>query len=444
MVENCRPRRGSPAAGRCAGHGAVEFCVATRRGWRPLYIVSVIHLAGANAHQADHFSGGGDRRGQYRQHHMPGGADDHLMAPRRVRKPGVDQRETGDVFHLIQQIEATRDRKPAEGQGKEEGQEQRQPKTGIEKPTSATALIRVSGHLLRITPAIIPTGMPISRAKPKARMHSSMVAGNTSRNCSEISWPLMLETPKSQCSTLQTRTATHSTGKRPAVGHEGEIAQAETDKGQKKRVISSSSRRRRVKIIMASSPLRYFPRYASKRSVTERAEHQAFHIIAVGLQPQRRGQRQDRQFAGEDALRLFVSVHPRGELLREQRFCNTSSNSRLHQWAKLVCEAMAAQLSSGRKKLSGSLLSVAQPESVRSWLMSIRRLLETSLYRHNNHLNANLRHIRLDKLRRFQRAGIPRLRAGGHPQLGQVFQPRAFRRARASCGLYSVILASLS
>ena len=74
-------------------------------------------------------------------------------------------------------------------------------KTGIEKPTSATALIRVSGHLLRITPAIIPTGMPISRAKPKARMHSSMVAGNTSRNCSEISWPLMLETPKSQCST---------------------------------------------------------------------------------------------------------------------------------------------------------------------------------------------------------------------------------------------------
>ena len=55
---------------------------------------------------------------------------------------------------------------------------------------------------------------------------------------------------------------------------------------------------------------------------------------------------------------------------------------------------MAAQLSSGRKKLSGSLLSVAQPESVRSWLMSIRRASETSLYRHNNHLNANLRHIR--------------------------------------------------
>ena len=70
------------------------------------------------------------------------------------------------------------------------------------------------------------------------------------------------------------------------------------------------------------------------------------------------------------------------------------------------------------------------------------RLLETSLYRHNNHLNANLRHIRLDKLRRFQRAGIPRLRAGGHPQLeGQVFQPQGFQ---AGAGLLRIIFGNFS
>ncbi len=115
------------------------------------------------------------------------------------------------------------DRRPeaSRGSGKEEGQEQRQPEDRDRETDQRDGADQVSGHLLRITPAIIPTGMPISRAKPKARMHSSMVAGKTSRNCSEISWPLMLDTPKSQCSTLQTRTATHSTGKRPAVGHEG-------------------------------------------------------------------------------------------------------------------------------------------------------------------------------------------------------------------------------
>jgi ABC-type microcin C transport system permease subunit YejE len=34
------------------------------------------YLAGANAHQADHFGSRGYRQGQHRQHHMPGGADD--------------------------------------------------------------------------------------------------------------------------------------------------------------------------------------------------------------------------------------------------------------------------------------------------------------------------------------------------------------------------------
>jgi hypothetical protein len=33
-------------------------------------------------------------------------------------------------------------------------------------------------------------------------MHSSIVAGKTTFSCSEINWPLMLETPKSQCRTL--------------------------------------------------------------------------------------------------------------------------------------------------------------------------------------------------------------------------------------------------
>ena len=74
-------------------------------------------------------------------------------------------------------------------------------KIGIEKPSRAKKLITLSCHLLRVMPASMPTGMPISSAKPNARMHSSMVAGNTSRSCSEISWPLMLDTPKSQCMT---------------------------------------------------------------------------------------------------------------------------------------------------------------------------------------------------------------------------------------------------
>ena len=58
--------------------------------------------------------------------------------------------------------------------------------TGIEKPSKAMALIKLSCHLWRVIPAIIPTGMPTISAKPKARMHSSIVAGKTSFNCSAI------------------------------------------------------------------------------------------------------------------------------------------------------------------------------------------------------------------------------------------------------------------
>ncbi len=73
------------------------------------------------------------------------------------------------------------------------------------------------------------------------------------------------------------------------------------------------------------------------------------------------------------------------------------------------------------------------------------RLPEAPLHRHDDHLDANLRHIRLDQLRRFQRAGVPCLRAGGHPQLeGQIFQPQGLQAGAGFLGLYSVILASLS
>ncbi len=192
-------------------------------------------------------------------HHMPGGADDHLMAPRRVRKPGVDQRETGDVFHPHTADRSDQRPEASRGSGKRRGSgaaPARRPGSRTDQRNGADQGI---GPFIAHYAAIIPTGRPISRAKPKARMHSSMVAGNTSRNCSEISWPLMLETPKSQCSTPSNQNSHAFHGKRPAVGHEGEIAQAETDKGQKKEGDQQRSRRRRVKIIMASSPLRYFP-----------------------------------------------------------------------------------------------------------------------------------------------------------------------------------------
>ena len=61
---------------------------------------------------------------------MAYGADDHLMAPRRVRQPGVNQRKTGHRFHLVQQVEAPGDREPAEGQREKERQQQRQPEHG--------------------------------------------------------------------------------------------------------------------------------------------------------------------------------------------------------------------------------------------------------------------------------------------------------------------------
>ena len=115
------------------------------------------------------------------------------------------------------------------------------------------------------------------------------------------------------------------------------------------------------------------PRYASEGSVTEGAKHQTFHIIAIGLQPQRRGQRQDRQFTGEDALGLFVSVHPRGELLKSSAFCSTSSNSRLHQWAKLVCEGnrRAAQQ---RPEKTVRIVTVRRPAGEREvMVLSISR-----------------------------------------------------------------------
>ncbi len=73
--------------------------------------------------------------------------------------------------------------------------------TGTEKPSRAMALMNLSCHLLRVIPASIPTGIPTTSAKPNARMHSSIVAGNTSFSCSAMGWPLMLETPKSKCST---------------------------------------------------------------------------------------------------------------------------------------------------------------------------------------------------------------------------------------------------
>ncbi len=84
----------------------------------------------------------------------------------------------------------------------------------------------------------------------------------------------------------------------------------------------------------------------------------------------------------------------------------------------MVCERIAAQLSSGRKKLSGSLLSVAQP--VRGQIVVHLHqacLLEAPLYRHDGDVDAHLAEIGLDQLGGFQRARVVRLRGGRHPQL---------------------------
>ena len=55
------------------------------------------------------------------------------MTPRRIREPCVDQRKAGDRFHFIEQVEAPGNRKPAQGEGEEQGQQQRQPEDGNRK-----------------------------------------------------------------------------------------------------------------------------------------------------------------------------------------------------------------------------------------------------------------------------------------------------------------------
>ncbi len=54
------------------------------------------------------------------------------------------------------------------------------------------------------------------------------------------------------------------------------------------------------------------------------------------------------------------------------------------------------------------------------------RLLETALYRYDDHLHADLRHIRLQQLGGLERARVPRLGTGRHPKL----QREVFRAQR--------------
>ena len=166
---------------------------------------------------------------------MPGGADDHLMAPRRVRKPGVDQRETGDVFHLIQQIEATGDRKPAEGQGKEEGQEQRQPEDRDRETDQRDGADQGIGPFIAHYAGDHPHRNAYQQGKAEgeyAQLHGrrenlaqllrNQLAVNAGDAEIPVQHPFKPEQPRiPQGSALQW-------------GMRGEIAQAETDKGQKK------------------------------------------------------------------------------------------------------------------------------------------------------------------------------------------------------------------
>jgi hypothetical protein len=99
------------------------------------------------------------------------------MAPRRVGKPCVDQRKTGDRFHFIQQIEAPGDRKPAQGQGEKQGQQQRQPEDGNRKAQQRQGADQGIGPFVAHNARQHTDGDPITSAKPKARIHSSMVAG---------------------------------------------------------------------------------------------------------------------------------------------------------------------------------------------------------------------------------------------------------------------------
>ena len=62
------------------------------------------------------------------------------------------------------------------------------------------------------------------------------------------------------------------------------------------------------------------------------------------------------------------------------------------------------------------------------------RLLETALYRYDDHFNAYLRHIRLQQFGGLERAGVPRLGAGGHPKLQrEVFCPQRFQLFTRFC-----------
>ncbi|MNR54656.1 hypothetical protein D3C85_1748850 [compost metagenome] len=58
---------------------------------------------------------------------MAQGADDHLVTPDGVRKPGVDNGKASDSFDGVEQIETPGDRQPAQRQGEEQRKQQRQP-----------------------------------------------------------------------------------------------------------------------------------------------------------------------------------------------------------------------------------------------------------------------------------------------------------------------------
>ena len=192
---------------------------------------------------------------------MPGGADDHLMAPRRVRKQASISAKPVTFFTSY-----SRSKRPETGsqprvREKKRVRSRASQKTGIEKPTSATAADQGIGPFIAHYAGDHPHRNAYQQGKAEgedAQLHGrrehlaqllrNQLAVNAGDAEIPVQHPFKPEQPRiPQGSALQW-------GMRG-----GNKLRLKPTKVRKKRVISSSSRRRRVKIIMASSPLRYFP-----------------------------------------------------------------------------------------------------------------------------------------------------------------------------------------
>ena len=88
--------------------------------------------------------------------------------------------------------------------------------------------------------------------------------------------------------------------------------------------------------------------------------------MPVGLQTQGRGERQHRQLARQNLLRAIVAFNTRRELLRQQRLMQFGIKFSIAPVRVIGLRIDGGATQQRPKKLSGSLLSVAQPVRVKS------------------------------------------------------------------------------